>query len=52
MDNNSKNGRNQKEPKKGNITVVIITLMFTMLCVMVMNTWLNNANKELSLIHI
>ena len=46
MDNNSKNGRNQKEPKKGNITVVIITLMFTMLCVMVMNTWLNNANKE------
>ena len=31
MDNNSKNGRNQKEPKKGNITVVIITLMFTML---------------------
>lgn len=46
MDNNSKNGRNQKDPKKGNITVVIITLMFTMLCVMVMNTWLNNANKE------
>ena len=45
MDNN-KNGRNQKEPKKGNIKIVIITLMFTMLCVMVMNTWLNKPNKE------
>ena len=44
MDNNSKNGNNKKEPKRGNITVFVITMMFTLLCVMGMNTWLNKAN--------
>ena len=28
MDNNSKNGNNQKEPKRGNITVFVITMIF------------------------
>lgn len=46
MDNNSKNGNNKKEPKRGNITVFVITMMFTLLCVMGMNTWLNKANSE------
>lgn len=46
MDNNSKNGNNQKEPKRGNITVFVITMIFTLVCVMGMNTLWNRANTE------
>lgn len=46
MDNNSKNGNNQKEPKRGNITVFVITMIFTLICVMGMNSLLNRTNTE------
>ena len=46
MDNNSKNGNNQKEPKRGNITVFVITMIFTLICVMAMNSLLDRTNTE------
>ena len=46
MDNNSKNDNNQKEPKRGNITVFVITMIFTLICVMGMNSLLNRTNTE------
>lgn len=46
MDNNNKQNKNGKTPKGGNMTVFIVTMLFTLFCVMAMqNVWSQSRTK-------